>query len=514
MAVVDTGVDYTHRDLQANMWTDGGGNYGYDFINNDGNPIDDHGHGTHCSGVIAAAGDNGLDIAGVCWNAKIMALKFLGSDGRGYIEDAVLAFYYAVENGAEVVSNSWGGGDYSGTAQEAINYAYSQGVIMVASAGNDDTDEPQYPAYYNHMISVAATDSDDQKASFSNYGGWVDIAAPGVDVLSLRADGTSMGTTYDDYMTIASGTSMACPHVAGAFAVVLSICAETSVDEATDLLKGAADPIAPGICQSGRLNLRQAALQIIKPKGTVWLSAHAYSCSAVVGIEVRDSDLKGAGIQDVTVTTDGGDVETVLLNETSHTPGLFTGTISTSEAEPTLENGTLQVGHGQIITVTYQDADDGTGSPATAEDSGIVDCEPPGIFNVQIDVPGPEPTVTFHTDEVTMARVLCGAACGGPYFIETSDSLLSESHTITITGVSPETDYFFLVEATDEVGNATVEDNYGLCYPFTTTAPGEVYVPSQYSTIQAAIDHSWNDGTVCVADGTYAGLGNRDIDFK
>ncbi|MHC4154421.1 MAG: S8 family serine peptidase [Planctomycetota bacterium] len=514
IAVVDTGVDYSHRDLDDNMWTDGSGHHGYDFINNDNDPMDDRGHGTHCAGTIAAEGDNGLDIAGVCWNAKIMALKFLGSDGRGDTEDAVLAFYYAVENGAEVVSNSWGGGDHSHAAQEAIDYAYSQGVIMVASAGNGDTDEPQYPAYYNHMISVAATDSDDQKAGFSNYGDWVDIAAPGVDVLSLRASGTSMGTTYDEYTTIASGTSMACPHVAGACVILLSIYPETSVDEMRDILQDAADPIAPGICQSGRLNLRQAALQIIKPKGTVWLSAQAYSCSAVVGIEVRDSDLNGAGIQDVTVTTDDGDLETVLLNETSHTPGLFTGTISTSEGEPTLQDATLPVGHGQIITVTYQDANDGTGSPATAEDSAIVDCEPPGIFNLQIDVPGPEPTVTFQTDEGTMALVLCGAACGGPYFIETSDWLLSESHTITITGVSPETDYFFVVEATDEVGNATVEDNYGLCYPFTTTVAGEIYVPSQCPTIQGAVDDSWDGGTVLVADGTYAGAGNRDIDFK
>jgi len=219
VAVVDTGVDYNHRDLQANMWVNSGeipdngvdddGNgyvddiYGYDFINKDSDPIDDRGHGTHCSGTIAAEGDNGLDIAGVCWDGRIMALKFLGSDGYGNIDDAVTAFYYAVENGADVVSNSWGGGAYSYTLEQAIDYAHSQGVIMVAAAGNDDSNEPEYPAAYEHMVSVAATNSNDEKASFSNHGDWVDIAAPGVDVLSLRAGGTSLGTTYDDYTTIA-----------------------------------------------------------------------------------------------------------------------------------------------------------------------------------------------------------------------------------------------------------------------------------------------------------------------
>ncbi|MHC4624048.1 MAG: S8 family serine peptidase, partial [Planctomycetota bacterium] len=154
--------------------------------------MDDNGHGTHCAGIIAASTNNGLDIAGVCWRAKIMAVKFLGAEGWGAESDAVRALYYAVENGADVISNSWGGASDADSLRETIDYAYSQGVIMVAAAGNDNTDSPTYPANNDHVIAVAATDSDDQKASFSNYGDWVDIAAPGVDVLSLRADGTDI----------------------------------------------------------------------------------------------------------------------------------------------------------------------------------------------------------------------------------------------------------------------------------------------------------------------------------
>jgi subtilisin family serine protease len=231
IAVVDTGVDYNHRDLQANMWTDTNGFYGRDFVNNDNNPMDDRGHGTHCAGIIAAEGNNGLDITGVCWNARIMGLKVLDSGGSGSYSDAATAFYYAVENGADVLSNSWGGSNYSETLEQAVDYAHSMGVITVAAAGNEFTDSAHYPAYYEHVIAVAATYSDGKKASFSNYGDWVDIAAPGVDVLSLRASGTSYGTPYDDYTTILTGTSMACPHAAGVVGLLLSHYPDVAIEQ-------------------------------------------------------------------------------------------------------------------------------------------------------------------------------------------------------------------------------------------------------------------------------------------
>jgi subtilisin family serine protease len=279
VAVVDTGVDYRHRDLQANMWMNPGeranngvdddGNgyvddiYGYDFCTyggklRDSDPLDDDGHGTHCAGIIAAKGNNRLDITGVCWRAQIMGLKFLDSTGTGWVADAVAAFYYAVENGANVTSNSWGGGGYCRCMEEAIDYAYSQGVIMVAAAGNSNSSAPFYPAFYDHMISVAATGPSDERASFSNYGDWVDLAAPGVDILSLRASGTSMGTIYNDYTTIASGTSMACPHVAGVYALVLSAQPEWSTELVIGHVVNTADDLGVGYLGSGRVNAYRA----------------------------------------------------------------------------------------------------------------------------------------------------------------------------------------------------------------------------------------------------------------
>jgi subtilisin family serine protease len=533
VAVVDTGVDYTHRDLDDNMWVneaelagvagvddDGNGYiddiYGYNFLVGNGDPMDDHGHGTHCSGIIAAEGNNGLDIAGVCWNARIMALKFLNWQGSGETADAVPAFYYAVEHGADVISNSWGGGGYSQSMRESIDYAHSQGVITIASAGNDNTDSPQYPAYYEHMIAVAATNSKDQKAPFSNYGDWVDIAAPGVDILSLRAGGTSAGTVYDAYTTIASGTSMACPHISGACALLLAVNPTLTNEDVYDILTETVDPIADGICLAdGRLNLFSAVLAAIPSQGRIILDQDYYACSGGVSIFLYDYDLQGSNTHAITITTSGGDSETVVLTERTPPVGFFAGTIATAPDNPNTEDGLLQLSHGELITATYQDTDDGTGNQATATDTAIADCEEPVISNVRIGFPGREPRVRFETDEPTSVQVLAGLACGGPYIIEASNRSLATSHTIKLNEVAPETSYFFVIEATDAAGNKATDTNHGRCYTFTTaTAPSDISVPTQCPTIQDAIDNSWDGGTVWVADGIYTGDGNRDIDFR
>ncbi len=534
IAVVDTGVDYAHRDLQGNIWINSGeipgnhadddGNgyiddiYGYDFLNNDSDPNDDHGHGTHCSGIIAAGGNNGLDITGVCWNAKIMALKFLDDKGEGFSSDGVIALYYAAKNGADVISNSWSSPFSSDAMEEVIEYVHSLGVIMVAAAGNKNHALPHYPAFYEHVIAVAATDSDDKRAPFSNYGMWVDIAAPGVDVLSLRAGLTSMGTIYDDYTTVASGTSMACPHVAAVIALIISNHPNTSTHVITERLFRTTDDISsqnPGfdsMLGAGRVNAYKAVRDGFQ--GIVTFDSDFYSCDDIVSIEVFDFDLIGQGTHPITLTTDAGDLETVTVFEDTNKPWLFTGTIRTSSDAVIAEDGILQLSHGQIITATYSDGDDGTGNPAATTATATADCVSPEIVNVQIDVPGPEPEVTFQTNEPTTARVLCGLTCGGPYIIEATSSILSTSHSIKLRGVSPTTDYFYIVEAADAVGNKTVDDNAGACYAFTTdVGPRDIYVPAQYPTIQEAIKRSWNGGTVWVADGFYQGPGNRDIDF-
>lgn len=211
VAVVDTGVDYTHPDLAANCVS------GYDFVNNDANPMDDNGHGTHCAGTIAAIGNNGVGIAGVTWNSKIMPLKFLDSGGHGYTSNALSAFAWGYSRGVRIFSNSWGGYGTDTALQSAIN-TYSDAIFLCA-AGNDGVNIDSYtfsPAGLScaNIISVAMTDSSDNLVSWSNYGPTtVDVGAPGLSIYS----------TIPGSYGYKSGTSMATPHVAGLAALVKAV---------------------------------------------------------------------------------------------------------------------------------------------------------------------------------------------------------------------------------------------------------------------------------------------------
>ena len=239
IAIIDTGVDYTHPDLVENIWfnsdeiLDGIDNddngyiddvVGWDFVNDDNDPLDDYGHGTHCAGIASAVTDNNVGIAGVCWNCSIMSLKGLDEFGYGSDDDLANAIAYAADNDANVISMSWGSNSPSKLIKDALFYAYSKNVTLVAAAGNDNTNSLHYPSGYDNVIAVAATNRTDNKAGFSNYGSWVDIAAPGVNVYStmptyyVTMNNYGYLQNYDNM----SGTSMACPYVAGLAGLILS----------------------------------------------------------------------------------------------------------------------------------------------------------------------------------------------------------------------------------------------------------------------------------------------------
>jgi subtilisin family serine protease len=281
VAVMDTGVDYTHPDLQANIWsapaqftitfapgdsvTCPAGSHGYDAIEDVCDPMDQNNHGTHVSGTIGASGNNDLGITGVNWTASILGLRFLDANGWGTVADAVRAINFAVLLKAalpeaaniRVLSNSWGGSGTSQTLLDAVNATNAAGILFVAAAGNDGASEdwsPTYPASYNaaNEIAVAATDDTDALASWSNYSGdLVQLGAPGVNITS-----TVIGGVYQ----VLSGTSMATPHVSGAAALVLSACT-LSTSALRQTLLNNVDPVpalASTTVTGGRLNVYRA----------------------------------------------------------------------------------------------------------------------------------------------------------------------------------------------------------------------------------------------------------------
>ncbi len=277
VAVVDTGIDYNHPDLVDNIATnskevpnngvddDGNGYiddyYGYDFSNNDSNPIDDHYHGTHCAGTVGAKGNNGRGVAGVAWTVKLLPVKVLNSSGSGTSASVAAGITYAVRRGAKVVSLSLGSPSYSSTIENAIITARNAGVLVVAAAGNDSQNTDVYPNYpsaltQDNILAVAASTSSDSFAYFSNYGATsVDLAAPGDSILSTYISGQ---------YAYASGTSMATPHVAGMAALLLAVNPNLSYSSIRSILIGTVDPIpsmAGKLVSGGRANLYKAVLQ-------------------------------------------------------------------------------------------------------------------------------------------------------------------------------------------------------------------------------------------------------------
>jgi len=280
VAVLDSGVDYSHPDLANNIWSrppiilpyedsDLTANspvddvHGFNVLEDTGDPMDDNGHGTHCAGIIGAEGNNGIGIAGVNWNVKIMPLKFTDSEGTGTTKDAIEAINYVINRkragvNVRIISASWGSTERSRALEDVIRKAYEEGILFVAAAGNSSSDNdktPHYPSGYNvgNVIAVAALNRQDELASFSNYGAKsVHIGAPGVEILS-----TWLNHSFEEK----KGTSMATPFVAGVAALILAENPTMSVDDLRAKLLKSVDPVPSlrgKVSSGGRINAAKA----------------------------------------------------------------------------------------------------------------------------------------------------------------------------------------------------------------------------------------------------------------
>jgi subtilisin family serine protease len=354
ICIHDTGVDWDHPDLADNIWINDGedlnGNgivdqsdfndidddcngfiddiRGYDFVDTtepvangedgtdpDNNPMDFHGHGTHCSGIASASTNNNIGIAGVCWNCSIMAVRigYKAPSGNGYMEtdDSANGLVYAADNDAHVISMSWGGFGVSQLIWDAVNYSYSKGSILVAAAGNYNTYFRLYPAGYDQVIAVAATDHDDNRAGFSNYGSWVDICAPGVDIYS---------TLFNDTYVSWSGTSMATPTVAGLIGLILSKNPGFTQDEVRTIIRSTTDPVnySSKYIGIGRIN----AYKAIQRDSTPIVNLNSELDDILVSGEIQiNGTACGSTFVDYTVSYgDGKYPDDKIVIETSSTP--------------------------------------------------------------------------------------------------------------------------------------------------------------------------------------------------
>lgn len=344
VCIIDTGIDYTHPDLDANYVS------GYDFANNDDDPMDDNGHGTHCAGVVAAE-DNLEGVVGVAPEANLYAVKALDSSGSGYVSDVAAGIDWAVTNDMDVVSMSLGSDLYSLTLENACNNAYENGLIVVAAAGNDGnpsgkTDSVDYPARYGSVIAVAATSDADVRATWSSTGPALELSAPGVSILSTYLDGS--------YAT-GSGTSMACPHVVGTVALAKIAYPAYSNIEIRSLLQNSADDLGVAGFDIkygyGLVDADEAAPDVgpdvtpptisdLTPADGSVISTGSPTISAVV------SDASGIDGTSIAMTVDGTAVNhtyDILTGEVSYVPttalaeGLHTVTLDVAD---TLNNST------------------------------------------------------------------------------------------------------------------------------------------------------------------------------
>lgn len=481
VAVIDSGVDYNHPDLRNNIWSnaaetpnngvddDNNGFVddirGWDFANNDNNPMDDNRHGTHVSGIIAAQGNNGTGGSGVAWRARIMPLKFLAADGSGSTANAIRAVQYATRMGAKVSNNSWGGPANSQALRDAITAANAAGMVFVAAAGNaasnNDT-TASFPANYPiaNIISVAATTSNDALASFSNFGArTVHVAAPGANIYS---------TVPNNSYALLSGTSMASPVVTGIVALLLSTNSSLSVDQMTKAITSTTDPVAAlrgRVVTGGRVNALRA-LQAVGGSTTppvttpVPVSVTPATGSATVGNTIQFQATGGTPPYTWSVTN-------TAVGTVNATSGLFTAALAGSTSVVARDSVGVQ---GQATATV-------TAAPAALELSPRTS-QVATRQSLQLTASGGTPPYRWSSNNTAVATVnstgLVSGVSAGSATVSVTDSLGAVQSTvinvITPTAVLPITPAAPIVA----VGRSVALTATGATAPiaWTSTQPG------------------------------------------
>jgi hypothetical protein len=444
LAIIDTGVDLDHPDLTGKIVP------GYDFVYTDTIAQDDHGHGTHVAGIAAAVTDNGVGVAGVCPECRIMPLKALNSSNQGFYSWWASAIVHAVDDGADVINMSMGGISDSISLHDAVRYAYNADVPIVVAMMNVATSTEYYPAAFTETIAVGSTDRHDNRSSFSNYGGHIDLVAPGTSIWS---------TVWDDAYTTQNGTSMATPHVAGVLGLIRSIRPRYTINELRTILKTTAeDQVGPPgedtggwdpYFGSGRLNADRALRSVL----AVITVCHGGSCDHDNIQDAVDEALDSSVIKVAAGTyTDtnnyGGLAQAVYISKSVTIQGGYTTAFTDPpdpDANPTVVNAQ---GNGRVfyiigevnplikgLRITGGDATGLGGGQGGADAGG-------GVYIVTA-------TVTISNSRLFNNT----ASQGGGLYLRGGDAALNNS-TISGNSVAGDGGGLYLLE-----GNATFSGN-------------------------------------------------------
>lgn len=394
LAIIDTGISYTHPDLANKFRRHSNNNiYGWNTLTNSTNANDDNGHGTHVAGIAAAEINNGVGIAGIAaWNpnvpnartyVQLMPVKVLNSSGSGTLDSVARGITWAADNGAHVLSLSLGGSQSAQALQDAVNYAWNRGCLIVVAAGNGSSSTPQYPAYYTNCIAVAATDRNDQLAYFSQYGSWVDIAAPGVDIYS-----TWLNSGYRSL----NGTSMACPHVSGVAALVWSHNGSLTNQQLRSILETNVDPYRP-----------YAGRTIAPNAGRV----NAYLALQAAGGGGGSPSLSGISLNPSTVVGGNSSTGTVRLTAPAQSGG-FTVQLSSSNSAVASVPASVTVPQGQT-TATFTV----TTARVTRSTTVTITASAGGVTRQATLTVNPQSSVTLQSLTISPTWVLGGSTARG-----------------------------------------------------------------------------------------------------
>ena len=440
VSIIDTGIDTTHPDLYANY------KGGYDYVNNDADPKDDNGHGTHCAGIVAAE-DNGIGVVGVAPGANLYAVKVLNRVGSGYISDVIAGIDWSVNNDMDVVSMSLGSSTSSTSLKTACDDAYEAGLVIVAAAGNSgdgnsDTTELSYPAAYDSVIAVGTTGRYDTAPSWSNSGPYLELAAPGVGIYStLPTYRVTLTRTYGYNYGTLSGTSMACPHVAGTVALVLFSDPTLTNEDVRLRLNTTADNLGPegwdSVYGNGLVDADEAAPGVDTTPPTI--SDLTPADEALVNTQIPTISATVTDVSGINETSIVLKVDEAVVHTYNSKTGLVSYTPYTDLAEG-------------VHTVTLN-VSDTVGNLATDSWSFTVDTIPPEqvtgltVTTVSSKLDLSWSAITeMNLDHYNVYR---NTTSGGPYNLVASPTTNSYSDT----GLEASTTYYYTVTAVDTAGN-------------------------------------------------------------